>query len=161
MSTTPKPAGYLALGERIAALRAEGICPTCHDLDHGDVFVDQIIVFEDDRMRIVLDQFPRAYGQTIVIWKAHHEDFTTLAPEETAALFIRCTEAANAIKRGLGAEKVYLVTMCDGAPNHLHIQLLPRYADEPTGSKRFVGTRSPLKDGESIATRLRSAMRLP
>ncbi|MGI8405838.1 MAG: HIT family protein, partial [Thermomicrobiales bacterium] len=102
MSTTPKPTGYLALCERIAALRAEGICPTCHDIHHGGVFVDQIIVFEDERMRIALDQFPRSHGQTIVVWKAHHEDFTTLAPEETAALFTRCTEVANAIKRGLG-----------------------------------------------------------
>ncbi len=161
MSTTPKPAGYIALGVRIAGLRAQGICPTCHDLLHGDIFADQVVVFEDDLVRIVLDQFPRAHGQTIVVWKAHHEDFTTLAPEESASLFTRCTEIANAIKQGLGAEKVYLVTMCDGFPNHLHIQLLPRYAGEPIGSKRFVGTRVPLEDGESIAARIRSAMHLP
>lgn len=156
-----KPAGYAALGSHIAELRAQGICPTCQDIHNGDVFVDQVIVIEDDLMRIVLDQFPRAYGQTIVVWKAHHEDFTSLTPEETAALFTRCTEVANAIKQGLGAEKVYLVTMCDGFPNHLHVQLLPRFAGEPIGSKRFVGPRSPLDDGESIAHRIRAAMHHP
>ncbi|MGI8482636.1 MAG: hypothetical protein ACR2OU_00035, partial [Thermomicrobiales bacterium] len=80
---------------------------------------------------------------------------------ETATLFTRCTEVANATKQGLGAEKVYLITMCDGFPNHLHVQLLPRYAGEPIGSKRFVGPRRPLDDGESIADRIRAAMSLP
>lgn len=154
-----KPAGYIALGERIAELRAQGICPTCRDIEHGDVFIDQVTVFEDEQMRIVLDQFPRAHGQTIVVWKAHHEDFTTLEPEETAALFTRCTAVANAIKVGLGAEKVYLVTMCDGYSNHLHIQLLPRYAGESVGSKRFMGSRMPHDGGEMIASRIRAELR--
>ncbi|HEU0164317.1 MAG TPA: HIT domain-containing protein, partial [Thermomicrobiales bacterium] len=113
---TPKPEGYVVLGERIAELRAAGICPTCRDIAQGDVFVDQVIVTEDEQMRVVLDQFPRAHGQVIVVWKEHHEDFTTLAPVETGALFTRCTEIAFAIKIGLGAEKIYLVTMCDGVP---------------------------------------------
>jgi diadenosine tetraphosphate (Ap4A) HIT family hydrolase len=153
-----KPAGYLALGQHIRALRAKGICPTCRDLEQGDVFVGQSVICDDDQVRVVLDQYPRSRGQTIVVWKPHHEDFTTLAPDETAVLFQRCTEVANAIKRSLGAEKVYLVTMCDGFPNHLHIQLLPRFAGEPTGSRRFVGARIPLKDGPELARRIREAL---
>lgn len=153
-----KPTGYLALGQHIRELRANGICPTCRDIEQGDVFVGQSVICDDDQVRVVLDQYPRARGQTIVVWKPHHEDFTTLVLEETAVLFQRCTEVANAIKWSLGAEKVYLVTMCDGFPNHLHIQLLPRFAGEPTGSKRFVGARIPLEDGPELARRIREAL---
>ncbi len=157
-SQAKKLTGYISLGEHISELRAKGICPTCRDIEHGDVFSGQVVVDEDDSVRIVLEMFPRAHGHTIVVWKPHHEDFTTLAPEDTAALFQHCTRVARAIKRGLGAEKVYLVTMCDGYPNHLHVQMLPRYAGEPTGSKRFVGARAPLEDGSAIAQRIRDAL---
>ncbi len=68
---------------------------------------------------------------------------------------MRCTEVANAIKHGLGAEKVYLVTMCDGEPNHLHIQLIPRYPGEPIGSRRLAGPRTPIQDAEATITALR------
>lgn len=155
---TDKPAGYVSLGERIRELRELGICPTCRDFEHSDVFPDQIIIYENDLVRVVLEKFPRAHGQTIVVWKPHHEDFTTLSLEDTANLFQQCTRIAQAIKRGLGAEKVYLVTMCDGYPNHLHIQLLPRYAGEPIGSKRFVGLRTPLKDGSQTAEKIRQSL---
>ena len=127
---------YERIAARIAALRARNVCYVCHDLATGEVFPDQTIIEEDERFRVVLDLNPRARGHTIVIYKPHRADFTELAPEETAALFTRCTRVANAIKRGLGAEKVYLVTMCDGGLNHLHVQLLPRFAGEPVGSKR-------------------------
>ena len=40
-----------------------------------------------------------------------------------------------------GCERVYLCTMCDGPNNHYHIQLIPRYADEPRGSRNFVKPR--------------------
>ena len=73
---------------------------------------------------------PRVRGQTIVVSKSHRADCTERTPEETASCFTLCTHVANAIKAAFGAEKVYLVTMCDGGPNHLHIQLLPRYAGE-------------------------------
>ena len=64
----------------------------------------------------------------------------------------------NALKRGLGAEKVYLNTMCDGPINHLHLQLFPRYPGERIGSTRFVTERGPLADGEKIARLVRSAL---
>lgn len=69
-----------------------------------------------------------------------------------------CVRMANAIKRGLGAEKVYLNTMCDGPLTHLHLQLFPRYAGDPIGSTRFVADRGPLLDGDEIARRIRAAL---
>ncbi|CAA9582111.1 MAG: hypothetical protein AVDCRST_MAG87-3495 [uncultured Thermomicrobiales bacterium] len=149
---------YVALSERIAALKAAGICYQCHDLATGELFGDQTVIADNARIRIVLDPNPKSRGHTIVVWKPHQADFSELEPGETAELFVRCTELANAIKRGLGAEKVYLVTMCDGEPNHLHIRLIPRYAGEPIGSKRFVAPRSPIGNAEATATAIRNAL---
>lgn len=158
MSTSERPAAYLALGERIQHLKDAGICYQCHDLATGEVFGDQPIVADDERIRIVLDTYPKAHGHTIMVWKPHRADFTELEPHETAELFTRCTEVANAMKTGLGAEKVYLVTMCDGEPNHLHIQLIPRYPGEPIGSKRLSGARHPIRDAEVTIAALRMSL---
>ena len=34
-----------------------------------------------------------------------------------------------------------MCTMCDGANNHYHIQLIPRYKEEKRGSSNFVKPR--------------------
>lgn len=158
MTTSERPAEYIALDERIQRLKDAGICYQCHDLAKGEVFPDQPIVADEERIRIVLDSYPKGHGHSIVVWKPHRADFTELEPHETAELFTRCTEVANAIERGLGAEKVYLVTMCDGEPNHLHIQLIPRYPGEPIGSKRLSGARHPIQDAEATIVALRMAL---
>jgi hypothetical protein len=36
---------------------------------------------------------------------------------------MRAITPTGVLKAAFGAEKVYLVTMCDGAINHLHVQL--------------------------------------
>ncbi|MDP9356292.1 MAG: HIT family protein [Chloroflexota bacterium] len=159
-ATRGHPESYLRLGEKIAALRGRGICYQCHDLATGEVFPEQPVIHDDERLRVVLDQHPRAHGHTIVVWKPHRNDFTELAPEETTELFAACTTVANAIQRVLGAEKVYLVTMCDGTPNHLHVQLLPRYPGESIGSKRLVAPRQLLVDGDELAAAIRAELPL-
>ncbi len=152
------PPAYIALSEKIVALKAAGVCYQCHDLATGELFADQTVIADEERIRIVLDSNPKSHGHTIIVWKPHRADFSALEPAETAELFVRCTEVANAIKRGLGAEKVYLVTMCDGEPNHIHIQLIPRYAGEGIGSKRFVAPRGPIENADTTATAIRNAM---
>ncbi len=81
-----------------------------------------------------------------------------LSEEEACRVFQVCVRTVKAIKEALGAEKVYLNTMCDGGINHLHLQLFPRYAADPIGSKRFVAERQPLADGQEIASRIRAAL---
>lgn len=158
MTTSERPAAYISLGERIQRLKDAGICYQCHDLATGEVFGEQPIIADEERIRIILDENPKAHGHTIIVWKPHRADFSELEPHETAELFTRCTQMANAIKTGLGAEKVYLVTMCDGEPNHLHIQLIPRYPGEPIGSKRLSGARHPIRDAEATIAALRTAL---
>ena len=147
-----------ALTRRIDALRQQGVCYGCHDQATGQVFGQEAIIHEDARFKVKLDPYPRMAGHTIVVYKPHREDISQLAEEESTALFRLSVRVVNAIKTALGAEKVYLNTMCDGGINHLHVQLLPRYPGDPVGSKRFVAPRGPLADGEATARRIRLAL---
>jgi diadenosine tetraphosphate (Ap4A) HIT family hydrolase len=149
---------YARLRQTIEELQAKGICYACHDLKTGELFRDQHVLFEDSHFRVALDQNPRMRGHTIVLYKPHREDLSELTGEEAGRIFAFCVLVVRAIKEGLGAEKVYLNTMCDGDINHFHIQLFPRYAGDPIGSKRFVAPRGPVVDGADTAWRIREAL---
>jgi diadenosine tetraphosphate (Ap4A) HIT family hydrolase len=143
---------------KVDELRRQGICDTCYDLETGEPYGNRHVVYEDDLFRVKLEQYPRARGHTIVLYKPHRDDISGLSDEEACRVFQVCVRVVQAIKEALGAEKVYLNTMCDGAINHLHLQLLPRYAGDPIGSTRFVAERHPISDGDETARLLRSAL---
>lgn len=149
---------YAALRRTIEGLQAKGICYACHDLRTGELFSDQNVVFEDSLFRVALDLNPRMRGHTVVLYKPHREDLTELTEEEAGRVFAFCVLVTRAIKDGLGAEKVYLNTMCDGGVNHFHLQLFPRYSGDSIGSNRFVAPRGPVVDGADTALRIREAL---
>jgi diadenosine tetraphosphate (Ap4A) HIT family hydrolase len=149
---------YGLLRRRIEELRHRGICYACYDLETGELFHDQDVVFEDSQFRVALDLNPRMRGHTIVLFKPHREDVSALLQEEAGRVFAFCVLVSRAIKEGLGAEKVYLNTMCDGGINHFHLQLFPRYPGDPIGSERFVAPRGPVVDGPDTARRIRDAL---
>lgn len=103
---------------------------------------------------------PRVPGHTIVVWKRHVHDFSELDDRETAHLFTVCRDVARALRTALAdVERVYQVTMCDGPINHLHIQLIPRYAGTPIGSMRLIDPRGPVLDGDQLAAAISAAYR--
>lgn len=147
------------LGRRVEELRRQSICDTCYDLETGgELYGNEYLVYEDERFKITLEHYPRARGHTIVVYKPHREDLSRLADIEAGLVLPVCVRVVKAIKEALGAEKVYLNTMCDGIMNHLHLQLFPRYAGERIGSTRFVAERRPIADGHDTARRIRAAL---
>src|SRR5437773_6485761 len=149
---------YATLKRAIKDLQANGICYACHDLETGELFRDQEVVFEDSHFRVALDLNPRMRGHTIILYKPHREDLSELTGEEAGRVFAFCVLVTRAIKEGLGAEKVYVNTMCDGGINHFHLQLFPRYPGDPIGSQRFIAPRGPVVDGADTARRIREAL---
>ncbi|WP_195909165.1 HIT family protein [Microlunatus sp. Gsoil 973] len=146
-----------AIGERVAALNEQGVCYQCRELSDGGVLGPQFVVADETDVRIVLASDPRVPGHTIVVWKQHVHDFTELDDEATARLFTVCRNTARALRGALsGAERVYQVTMCDGPVNHLHVQLIPRYAGTPIGSRRLVDARGPVLDGDRLVAAVRA-----
>lgn len=138
----------------------QGRCFQCREQSSGDVLGPQHLITDDADVRVVLALDPRVPGHTIVVWKPHVQDFTGLDDEATSRLFTVCRDVARALRTSLtGVERVYQVTMCDGEVNHLHIQLIPRYAGTPIGSRRLVDQRGPVLDGEQLVAAVTSAYR--
>jgi len=144
--------------QRIELLRRQKICYICRDLETGEVFGKQHIIFENDRFRAVLDPYPRVEGHTIVVYKPHRDDVSQLSYDEVGPVFQMCIRVVKAIKSALKAEKVYLLTMCDGRVSHLNFQLLPRYAGNLMGYRRLSARLYPLEDGAEAAALIRSAL---
>jgi diadenosine tetraphosphate (Ap4A) HIT family hydrolase len=123
------------INHRVEALRQQGVCPTCYDLQtDGQLYGNESLVYEDELFKVALERYARARGHTIVVYKPHRADLSELSDAEAGRVLAVCVRVIQALKAALGAEKVYLNTMCDGDLNHLHLQLLPRYAGERMGS---------------------------
>ena len=125
--------------EKIKELQEKGICFGCYDLNTGDIFPDEgLIFYEDEKVKCQFEKYPRATGQTIIVSKEHYEDISEM-PLELGTHILKLSDAIIKLhKEIIGAEKVYMCTICDGKRNHLHFQLLPRLKGDPRGYGNFV-----------------------
>ena len=133
--------------QKIKELQEKGICFGCYNFNTGDIFPDDgLIFYEDEKVRCQFEKYPRATGQTIIVSKEHYEDISEM-PLELGIHILKISDAIIKLhKEILGAEKVYMCTICDGKRNHLHFQLFPRLKGEPIGYKNFVREEGILMD---------------
>lgn len=145
--------------EKIIELQNKGICFGCYNFQNGDIFPDEwLIIYEDDMIRCQFEKYPRGTGQTIIVSKEHYEDISEM-PLELGTYILKMSNRIIALhKELLGAEKVYLCTICDGKRNHLHFQLLPRLKGEVGGYGHFVKEEGILKDYHEIADVFRTRL---
>lgn len=137
---------------KINALQDKGICFGCYNFEHGDIFPDDgLIFYEDDLIRCQFEKYPRATGQTIIVSKEHYEDISEMPLELGTYILKVSNEIIKLLKEELGAEKVYMCTICDGKRNHLHFQLFPRLKGDPIGYGHFVGEESVLMDYREVS----------
>ena len=135
-------------------LKEKGVCPTCRNLETGEVYppTDGRTFYEDDIVACFLETYPRGFGHTTVLVKPHYEDVSELPTKLVAKVYLVIHGAVGALKKVLGAQKVYMCTMCDGKRNHLHYQLIPRMpGEEVRGSRVFVKQPGMLTDHADVA----------
>lgn len=127
----------------IEELRLRGICPTCYNLKYGGVYPDfgNKLLYEDDLLVCFLESKPRSKGHTIILVKEHYQDMSYLPDDICSKVYLFAKKMMNILKETLIVERVYLCTMCDGEPNHFHIQLIPRHPNTKIGSTNFVRER--------------------
>lgn len=146
--------------EKIRGFQNKGICFSCENFITGDVFPDDgLIIYEDELVRCQFEKFPRAVGQTIIVSKEHYEDISEMPIELGTHILKICNAIIKLHKEILGAEKVYMCTICDGKRNHLHFQLFPRLKGEPIGYQNFVREEGILKDYEKEADLYRKSLK--
>ena len=149
------------IAAQIATLQDQGLCPTCAALQGQDVYPPLAgrAYFDNEFCQCMLEQYPRNPGHSIVLLKPHYEDLADLEPKTAALLWPIVHRALLALKTHLGAEKVYLCTMCDGRRNHLHFQLIPRLPGDSTrGSRLFVKERGLLTNFAADTDALKTLM---
>lgn len=132
------------MGLSAAELNDMGICPTCFNRTHGGVvFGDDSdkVVYRDKDIEVFFAGNPRTDGHMCISAIEHFQDMSE-APDELNAKIVRFAKRLmRTICDVYGCVRVYLCTMCDGPANHYHVQLIPRYADEPRGRANFVKPR--------------------
>jgi len=140
----------------VRRLQAADRCYQCHDQQVGGALLGrETVIATRGPVQASLSADPRVPGHTIVGWLPHVPDFLGLDETETGILFNAAREVGLALRAAVGCERVYLVTMCDGALNHLHLQLIPRYAGTPIGSQRLVDPRQPLRGAAGLTAAVR------
>ena len=141
---------------KIRKLQEEDICFGCYNFEEADIFPDDgLIIYEDDLIRCQFERYPRANGQTIIVAKDHYEDISEM-PLDLGTYILKMTNMLIQLhKEILGAEKVYLCTICDGKRNHLHFQLFPRFKGEVGGYGHFVKEEGILMDYHEVADEFR------
>jgi diadenosine tetraphosphate (Ap4A) HIT family hydrolase len=146
--------------EKIKGFQEKGVCFSCENFITGDIFPDDgLIIYEDELVRCQFEKFPRATGQTIIVSKEHYEDISQM-PLNLGIHILKISDAIiNLHKEILGAEKVYMCTICDGKINHLHFQLFPRLNGEKIGYQNFVREEGILMDYQETAYIYRKALK--
>jgi diadenosine tetraphosphate (Ap4A) HIT family hydrolase len=137
---------------KIKDYQDQGVCFSCHNFEAGDIFPDDgLIIYEDKLVRCQFEKYPRATGQTIIVSREHYEDISEM-PLELGTYILKISNAIIKLhKEILGAEKVYMCTICDGKRNHLHFQLLPRLKGDTIGYQNFVKDEGILMDYTDVA----------
>lgn len=132
---------------RIKELQEQGVCFGCYNFETDEIFPSEgLIIYEDDKVRCQFERFPRATGQTTIVSKSHYEDISEM-PLDLGTHILKVSNAIIKLhKEIIGAEKVYMCTLCDGKRNHLHFSLFPRLKGESSGFKNFVKEDSLLMD---------------
>jgi diadenosine tetraphosphate (Ap4A) HIT family hydrolase len=146
--------------EKIKGFQEKGVCFSCENFITGDIFPDDgLIIYEDELVRCQFEKFPRATGQTIIVSKEHYEDISEM-PLNLGVHILKISDAIIKLhKEILGAEKVYMCTICDGKINHLHFQLFPRLNGEKIGYQNFVREEGILMDYKETADIYRKALK--
>jgi diadenosine tetraphosphate (Ap4A) HIT family hydrolase len=105
-----------------------------------------------------LETYPRGVGHTIILSRAHYAEIADM-PVELGCHIVRVTHAlVKALKHVVGADKVYMRTMCSGALSHLHFQLIPRRPGELIGGRVLASERGVLTNYEDMLVALREAV---
>lgn len=146
--------------EKIIKFQEKGVCFSCQNFITGDIFPDDgLIIYEDELVRCQFEKFPRATGQTIIVSKEHYEDISEM-PLDLGVHILKISHAIIKLHKDiLGAEKVYMCTICDGKRNHLHFQLFPRLKGEKIGYQNFVREEGILMDYQETADSYRKALK--
>jgi diadenosine tetraphosphate (Ap4A) HIT family hydrolase len=102
-------------------------------------------------------------GYVVLKPKRHVHELADLSPSEAATLGIAAQRLVAAMRTALGTERIYVCSFAKTV-HHLHVHLLPRYADMPGLGPDLVPAlfseqwTCSVEEAEEAAARVRSAL---
>lgn len=88
------------------------------------------ILFQDDRLRVILVDQAGYPGFCRVIWRQHVKEMTDLAESDRQYLFDWVMRTEQALRDVLRPDKINLASLGNMVP-HLHWHVIPRFTDDP------------------------------
>lgn len=92
------------------------------------------IVFEDEKILAFLDIEPVNYGHTLVVPKAHFDNFLTVPKDELRRLTVATQHIAGAVKRSMDADGFNIVSNNGDSAGqtvyHFHFHIIPRFKSD-------------------------------
>lgn len=96
--------------------------------------IPSVKLAETDSAYAFMDIGPIARGHALVIPRAHYTDIFHMPPAEVAALHELVARIAPVLRDVVGAEGLNVLqnngTVAGQVVNHLHVHLIPRWADD-------------------------------
>ncbi|HEU5344851.1 MAG TPA: hypothetical protein VFX31_12370 [Ktedonobacterales bacterium] len=118
-------------------------------------------LYEDEHFRVCHAPAAMALPGTLLIESRRHAlDFAAMTPEEAAAYGVLLTRVYAAIKRAIGAERVYTLVTLEGA-SHFHSWHIPRLPETAARGARLLAEDHSCSEEQAVAAAeaIRAALR--
>lgn len=119
------------------------------------------VVYEDAKTVAFLDIHPKTTGHTIVISRTHSENILDLPDAEIKPIFLTVKKVIAKLKNAL-KPRGFTIAINHGKAagqiiDHLHIHLLPRFADDDGSSAHPIAGNPPSETLDAIAEKIRNS----
>ncbi|MCE4625913.1 MAG: HIT family protein [Desulfurococcales archaeon] len=109
------------------------------------------VLYEDERVKVILDIYPVSKGHSLVITRNHYESIHDADPRDVAHAFTVAAALSRIFREKLGAPGVNVIVNSGRAAGqeifHFHIHVIPRW--EPGGWRALFRGRHFLTEAEA------------
>lgn len=116
-------------------------------------------LYEDDQVIAFLDLFPSVEGHTLVVPKAHAENFFESGEEDLTAVMRAVRALAPKIEQAVGAQGLNISTnkgtVAGQSVFHTHVHILPRKEGDGRG---LWGKMDPVPDLDALHEKIKAAL---
>lgn len=105
--------------------------------------VESLCLYEDDKIKVILDAYPNKPGHTLIIPKEHFKDLDDINMETLSYILNKAKDIKKLLEKALNPESIVLVQNNGKAEviKHFHLHLIPHYAEEPSLSREEIYTK--------------------
>ena len=95
---------------------------------------DSLTIYEDDKVKVMLDAFPNSIGHTLIVPKEHFKDLDDISLETLNHIFTIAKKIKPILEEKLNPESIVLIQNNGEAEKikHFHLHLIPYYDKDKT-----------------------------